>query len=137
MPQRNGKRIHYYSGYKMEQKKTYAGGDWTRADCSLQIRALPNVEAYRCTSCRLVLFHYRIPQAEITPKSFLKKCAKCAEEIPIASEYCPKCGTKQEKQGPQRVNTNDNSVLFHFGFLLPSLGRRARANQLIENKQRA
>lgn len=30
-----------------------------------------------------------------TPKAFLKKCIKCGEEIPIASENCKYCGTKQ------------------------------------------
>ena len=30
-----------------------------------------------------------------TPKSFLKNCAKCGKEIPIASEECPYCETKQ------------------------------------------
>ena len=30
-----------------------------------------------------------------TPKSFLKKCAKCSREIPIASEQCPFCEQKQ------------------------------------------
>lgn len=30
-----------------------------------------------------------------TPKSFLKKCIKCAREIPIASEQCPFCEQTQ------------------------------------------
>jgi hypothetical protein len=30
-----------------------------------------------------------------TPKSFIKKCANCGREIPIASEQCPYCGQKQ------------------------------------------
>jgi hypothetical protein len=30
-----------------------------------------------------------------TPESFLKNCAKCGKEIPIASEECPYCKTKQ------------------------------------------
>ncbi|GEM_PF-4094337 len=29
-----------------------------------------------------------------TPKSFLKKCAGCGREVPIASEQCPYCGQK-------------------------------------------
>jgi len=32
-----------------------------------------------------------------TPKSFLKNCTKCGKEIPIASEECPYCETKQPK----------------------------------------
>jgi len=31
-----------------------------------------------------------------TPKSFLKKCVSCGQEIPIASETCPHCGAKQQ-----------------------------------------
>jgi hypothetical protein len=30
-----------------------------------------------------------------TPKSFLKRCTNCGQEIPIASETCPFCGSKQ------------------------------------------
>ena len=30
-----------------------------------------------------------------TPKSFLKECVKCARDIPIASETCPFCNSKQ------------------------------------------
>ncbi len=31
-----------------------------------------------------------------TPQSFLKKCPNCGQEIPIASETCPHCGSKQQ-----------------------------------------
>jgi len=39
----------------------------------------------------------RSAQSEIggTPKAFMKKCAQCGKQIPIASEECPYCGTKQ------------------------------------------
>lgn len=30
-----------------------------------------------------------------TPKGFLKKCVRCDKQIPIASEECQYCGTKQ------------------------------------------
>lgn len=33
--------------------------------------------------------------SEKTPKGFLKPCAECGKEIPIASEQCPHCGAKQ------------------------------------------
>ena len=32
-----------------------------------------------------------------TPKGFLKKCVKCSKEIPIASEECQYCGSKQPR----------------------------------------
>jgi len=61
---------------------------------------LPNVGAYRCTRCKLVLFHYGGVTPSETPKSFLKKCAKCGREIPIASGECQYCGAKAEtKEG--------------------------------------
>jgi len=37
-------------------------------------------------------------QIEKTPKSFLKKCVDCGKEIPLASEQCPYCGSKQNRQ---------------------------------------
>ncbi|HKZ95171.1 MAG TPA: hypothetical protein VJ249_11430 [Candidatus Bathyarchaeia archaeon] len=40
------------------------------------------------------------PDYSKTPKTFLKKCTECEEEIPIASEICPRCGQKQgQKKG--------------------------------------
>jgi len=33
--------------------------------------------------------------AKATPKAFLKKCPKCGREMPIASEECPYCKSKQ------------------------------------------
>jgi ribosomal protein L40E len=48
----------------------------------------------------IVLVAPRLPKisrkTEETPKSFLKKCIKCGAEIPIASEECPICGSKQK-----------------------------------------
>ena len=35
------------------------------------------------------------PTVPETPKSFFKKCVKCNEDIPIASEECPYCTAKQ------------------------------------------
>lgn len=48
----------------------------------------------------IVLIAPRLPKISLkpeeTPKSFLKKCIKCGAEIPIASEECPICGSKQK-----------------------------------------
>jgi len=63
---------------------------------SIPIRAILNVEAYRCPKCRLILIKYGQTRGrDETPKSFLKKCTNCDKEIPIASETCPYCGTNQ------------------------------------------
>jgi len=34
---------------------------------------------------------------ERTPTAFMKKCVQCGVEIPIASEECPSCGSKQPR----------------------------------------
>jgi len=52
-----------------------------------------NVPALRCENCGIAIIDYRAPT--YTPTSFLKECVKCGKEIPIASEECPYCGTKQ------------------------------------------
>ncbi|UCF58511.1 MAG: hypothetical protein JSV15_05425 [Candidatus Bathyarchaeota archaeon] len=36
---------------------------------------------------------------KMTPKAFLKKCARCDEDIPIASEECPYCEAIQKEKG--------------------------------------
>jgi Na+/melibiose symporter-like transporter len=38
---------------------------------------------------------YRSSPTERTPTAFMKKCVKCGTEIPIASEECSSCGSKQ------------------------------------------
>ena len=45
----------------------------------------------------LAFRHRKVLEARTpeTPKSFMKKCAKCGREIPIASEQCPYCNAKQ------------------------------------------
>jgi hypothetical protein len=39
--------------------------------------------------------HGQVRDSNGTPKSFLKKCVNCGKEIPIASETCQYCNTKQ------------------------------------------
>lgn len=41
-----------------------------------------------------------------TPASFLKKCPKCREDIPIASEYCGRCGLRQFQYVSAPVDVN-------------------------------
>ena len=53
-----------------------------------------NMPALRCENCGIAIIDYRAPM--YMPKSFLKECAKCREKIPIASEECPHCGTRQK-----------------------------------------
>jgi predicted RNA-binding Zn-ribbon protein involved in translation (DUF1610 family) len=55
-----------------------------------------NFNVYVCPSCGEI----RLSVDEKTKRrllgtSFLKKCVKCGKEIPIASEECQCCGTKQ------------------------------------------
>jgi RNA polymerase subunit RPABC4/transcription elongation factor Spt4 len=54
---------------------------------------LENFPAMKCEKCGVAIIDTR--RIGRTPRSFLKGCAKCNKMIPIASEYCPKCGTKQ------------------------------------------
>lgn len=57
---------------------------------------LENAPALRCERCGIAILDYGVIWK--TPRSFLKKCVGCGEAIPIASDYCPKCGTKQKKK---------------------------------------
>jgi len=54
--------------------------------------------ALRCERCGIAILDYGVVTRAHTPGSFLKKCVECGELIPIASEYCPKCGTKQKEK---------------------------------------
>jgi len=57
------------------------------------------LRAYRCKECRVIICYEKEKVEPLgTPKSFLKKCIKCGEEIPIATEHCPKCGAKQKEK---------------------------------------
>jgi len=57
------------------------------------VASLENAPSLKCESCGIAIIDYRAPS--YTPKSFLKKCIECGKEIPIASEQCSSCGTKQ------------------------------------------
>jgi len=63
---------------------------WTR---QFELESAP---ALRCERCGIAILDYGLIGK--TPRSFLKKCVECDELIPIASEYCPKCGTKQKEK---------------------------------------
>ena len=58
-----------------------------------------SLDVYVCPSCgeiRLIA-DKKAKQSLLmaTPIAFLKKCVKCGRQIPIASEKCSYCGTKQ------------------------------------------
>ena len=59
-------------------------------------------DVYVCPSCgeiRLLADEKsKTSLLRLTPKAFLKKCVKCGKEIPIASEECQYCGTKQPEE---------------------------------------
>ena len=56
---------------------------------------LENVPALKCEKCGVAIIDSR--KIGKTPRSFLKKCVHCDELIPIASEECSHCGTKQQE----------------------------------------
>ncbi len=61
------------------------------------------LDVYVCPQCRKLELFYPEPGREFhkpeqntdTPKQFLKTCVKCRKSIPIASEECPFCDSKQ------------------------------------------
>ncbi len=55
-----------------------------------------NFAVYICPSCGEIRFSAdEKTRRSLLGKAFLKKCVKCGKEIPIASEECQHCGTKQ------------------------------------------
>jgi hypothetical protein len=77
--------------------KTFAVGEFLTSIEGMQF------EVYACPRCResrlflpdpTRVFHKTL-QDSGTSKSHLKKCVKCRKNIPIASEECQFCGTKQ------------------------------------------
>jgi Zn finger protein HypA/HybF involved in hydrogenase expression len=61
-------------------------------------------DVYVCPKCKSVEFfgtqdiqkrYEDLQRKNNTSRSFLKKCVKCRKEIPIASEECQFCGSKQ------------------------------------------
>jgi len=59
-----------------------------------------DLPALKCRNCNFIAFiGTKQPGSQaVTPKSFLKSCLRCHKEIPIASDYCPKCGAKQKEK---------------------------------------
>lgn len=53
---------------------------------------------YYCGKCGYIEFYKKLkPGEQPQPQGFLKKCINCGKEIPIASEECQYCGTKQKE----------------------------------------
>jgi predicted RNA-binding Zn-ribbon protein involved in translation (DUF1610 family) len=60
-----------------------------------------SLDVYMCPKCGEIRL-YADEKAKqsllrLTPDAFLKKCAECGRDIPIASEECPYCGTIQKQ----------------------------------------
>ena len=55
--------------------------------------ACDDAPALKCERCGIAVLDYG--EERKTPESFLKKCVKCGEGIPLASEKCSYCGIKQ------------------------------------------
>lgn len=57
---------------------------------------LMSFDVYICPSCGEIRFSTDEPtRRSLLGKAFLKRCVKCDKEIPLASEECAYCGTKQ------------------------------------------
>lgn len=66
-----------------------------RGEGVMRFDTYDNAPALRCERCGIAILDYGVVIRAHTPKGFLKKCAKCGKEIPVASEECSYCGTKQ------------------------------------------
>jgi hypothetical protein len=55
---------------------------------------MPKTPSLRCNNCDIVIISYRKQQ---TSDAHFKECIRCGERIPVASEYCPRCGAKQKE----------------------------------------
>jgi ribosomal protein L32 len=68
-------------------------GEWAELG-----ETLLNFDVYVCPSCGEVRFSAdEQTKRSLLGTAFLKKCVKCGKEIPIASEECQYCGTKQKE----------------------------------------
>ena len=76
------------------------GGEW-----SFLIGDIAEVEQwtfpvhfYICPKCGKVELEVANPENVLLSRKFLKKCVKCGEKIPLASELCQFCGAEQTKK---------------------------------------
>ena len=69
-----------------------------RGEGVMRFDTYDNAPALRCERCGIAILDYGVVIRAHTPKGFLKKCDECGKVIPIASDYCPKCGTKQKEK---------------------------------------
>lgn len=58
--------------------------------------AYDDAPTLKCERCGIAILDYG--DKKITPESFMKECAECGKQIPIASEECSYCGTKQKEK---------------------------------------
>jgi RNA polymerase subunit RPABC4/transcription elongation factor Spt4 len=76
------------------------GGEWAFIVgdiAEIEEEPLP-IHVYICPLCgKMELFAYEQTMKILLSRQGLKKCVKCGKNIPLASEVCPYCGTKQKK----------------------------------------
>jgi ribosomal protein L40E len=75
-------------------KRGTALGQWNVRREGESWLSLLGVIPFICKSCDYIELYKENPQRE---EAFLKRCVKCGKDIPIASEECQYCGTKQPK----------------------------------------
>jgi predicted RNA-binding Zn-ribbon protein involved in translation (DUF1610 family) len=93
-----GKEMHFAQRIPFRIKGTgglwkLIVGEWTELG-----EEMLNFDVYVCPSCGEVRSYAdEITRRSLLGKTFMKKCIKCGKEIPIASEECQYCGTKQKE----------------------------------------
>jgi len=77
------------------------GGEWSFIVgdiVEIQQEPLP-MQVFICPTCgKIELFANEQTSRILLSRQGLKKCANCGKKIPLASESCPHCGSKQPKK---------------------------------------
>jgi ribosomal protein L40E len=80
------------------------GGEWSYIIgdiVEIEQGTLP-VQIHVCSKCgKIELTAAKQTATILLSRKGVKKCLKCGERIPLASEECPHCGVKQQETGKQ------------------------------------